>query len=150
IFNWLLYGYGVPAAAFWLAGHLLRKRADDVPTRMTEAAAILFTVLVAFLEIRHYVNDGDIYRRIASLNEVGLQVCVLLAIAIGLERVRERTQSVVYDVGAVAVAGLALVIIIWELVLFENPWFKHTRVGGLILNLILLAYGLPAVLAGTL
>jgi len=54
IFNWLLYGYGVPAAAFWLAGSILRRRADDVPARMTDAAAILFTVLVVFLEIRHY------------------------------------------------------------------------------------------------
>ncbi len=36
ILNWLLYGYGVPAAAFWLAGHLLRSRADDVPARMAE------------------------------------------------------------------------------------------------------------------
>ena len=46
IFNWLLYGYGVPAAAFWYAGHLLRRRADDAPARMADAAAILFTVLL--------------------------------------------------------------------------------------------------------
>jgi len=41
-FNWLLYGYGVPAAAFWYAGYLLRRRADDVPARMADSAAILF------------------------------------------------------------------------------------------------------------
>ena len=62
IFNWMLYGYGVPALAFWVAGHLLRKRADDQPSRMVDSAAILFTVLTAFLEIRHFMNDGDIYR----------------------------------------------------------------------------------------
>ena len=62
IFNWILYGYGVPAMAFWVAGHLLRKRADDLPTRMVESAAILFTALTALLEIRHYMNGGDIYR----------------------------------------------------------------------------------------
>ena len=48
IFNWLLYGYGVPAAAFWIAGWLLRRRADDLPARMVDAGAILFTVLLAF------------------------------------------------------------------------------------------------------
>ena len=32
IFNWLLYGYGVPAAAFWPGGQLLRRRRDDVPS----------------------------------------------------------------------------------------------------------------------
>src|SRR5262249_46751401 len=62
IFNWLLYGYGVPALSFWFAGYLLRRRADDVPARMVDSAAILFTVLFAGLEIRHYVNSGDVYR----------------------------------------------------------------------------------------
>ena len=28
IFNWLLYGYGVPAISFWVAGWLLRQRGD--------------------------------------------------------------------------------------------------------------------------
>ena len=42
IFNWLLYAYGVPALAFWTAGHLLRRRGDDLPSRMTDSAAILF------------------------------------------------------------------------------------------------------------
>ncbi len=150
IFNWLLYGYGVPAAAFWLAGYLLRRRADDVPARMTDAAAILFTVLVAFLEIRHYVNDGDIYGRSSGLTEAALQVCAGLAIAIGLERVRARTQSIVHDMGAMAVAALVLLAVVWRLLLVENPWWHRTPVGGMFFNLILLGYGLPAVLAGAL
>ena len=75
IFNWILYGYGVPALAFWVAGWLLRQRADDVPSRMVDAAAILFTVLCATLEIRHYIYAGDIYYRSAGLTEVALQVC---------------------------------------------------------------------------
>ena len=41
IFNWLLYGYGVPALSFWVAGWLLRRRADDLPARMADAGAIL-------------------------------------------------------------------------------------------------------------
>ena len=55
IFNWLLYGYGIPAAAFWLGGYLLRRRADDAPARMVDSGAILLTVLTAFLEIRHFI-----------------------------------------------------------------------------------------------
>ena len=62
IFNWLLWGYGVPAASFWLGGHLLRRRADDVPARMADSAALLFAVLLAFLEIRHYMTGGNIFR----------------------------------------------------------------------------------------
>src|SRR5713226_10558995 len=59
IFNWLLYGYGIPAAAFWLGATLLRRRADDAPARTVDSGAILLTVLTAFLEIRHVVNQGD-------------------------------------------------------------------------------------------
>jgi uncharacterized membrane protein len=150
IFNWLLYGYGVPAAAFWLAGHILRRRADDVPARMTDATAILFTVLTAFLEIRHYVNDGDIYGRSSGLLEAALQVCAGLAIAIGLERVRARSKSIVHDMGALAIAALAALIIVWRLLLVENPWWNRTPVGGMFFNLVLLGYGFPAVLAGAL
>jgi uncharacterized membrane protein len=39
IFNWLLWGYGIPAASFWAGSHFLRQRADDAPLRTVEAAA---------------------------------------------------------------------------------------------------------------
>ena len=37
IFNWLLYGYGIPAAAFWLGGWLLRRRGDGEELSLTES-----------------------------------------------------------------------------------------------------------------
>jgi uncharacterized membrane protein len=150
IFNWLLYGYGVPAAAFWLAGYLLRRRADDMPCRMVESGAILFTVLLIFLEIRFVMNDGDVYRSTGGLGEVALQVSAFLAMAIGLERVRARTGSVVHDVGALILAALALGGIVFGLWGFENPLVTGRPVGGPFVNLILLGYGLPAVLAAIL
>src|SRR5262245_1073026 len=150
IFNWLLYGYGVPAAAFWLGGYLLRRRADDVPTRTVESGAIVLTVLLAFLEIRHLVHLGDVYRASSSLAELGLQVCVGLAMVIGLERVRLRTGSVVHNVGALVIAALTLAAIVFGLALWENPMLTGAPVGGPFINLILLGYGLPAVLAAVL
>ena len=110
IFNWLLWGYGIPAASFWAGSILLRRGGDDAPLRTVESAAILFTVLLAFMEIRHAVNNGDVYRQSAGLTEVALQVCVALAMAIGLERLRIRTGSVIHNAGAVLLtvfAGLA-------------------------------------------
>jgi uncharacterized membrane protein len=150
IFNWLLYGYGVPAASFWLAGHLLRRRADDMPCRMVESGAILFTVLVVFLEIHHAVNHGEFYRPAGGLAEVALQVSAALAMAIGLERLRARTGSIVHDVGALVLAGLALVGIVLGLLGADNPLLAPAPVGGPFVNLILLGYGLPAVLAAIL
>jgi uncharacterized membrane protein len=147
IFNWLLYGYGVPAVSFWTAGHLLRRRADDAPARTVEAAAILFTVLLVFLEIRHAMNGGDVYAANGGLAELALQVSAGLAIAIGLEWLRVRTGNIVHAVGALIVAGITLVAIVIGLAVAENPLETGAPVGGRFLNLILLGYGLPAVLA---
>ena len=66
IFNWLLWGYGIPALSFWAASIFLRRGGDDAPLRTVESAAILFTVLLAFMEIRHAVNGGDMYRATAG------------------------------------------------------------------------------------
>jgi uncharacterized membrane protein len=147
IFNWLLYGYGIPAAAFWVAGWLLRRRADDLPARMVDAGAILFTVLLAILEIRHYVTGGDIYHWSSGFTETALYVNVGLAMTIGLERVRGRTGSVVHNVGALVIAVVTLLVIVFELVIVVGPRFNNNPVGGAFFNLILLGYGLPAVLA---
>ncbi len=149
-FNWLLYGYGVPALAFWRAGWLLRCRADDVPSRTLDAAAILFVVMFAVLEIRHAMNAGDVYAARGGLGEVALHVCVGLALAIGLERLRQRTGNVVHDAGALIIAALTLMLIVTELFGAANPRLSGVPVGGVFLNLILLGYGLPAGLAITL
>src|SRR5262249_9206469 len=146
IFNWILYGYGVPTAAFWLGGYLLRCRADDVPARLCDSAALFFGVLLVFLEIRHYITSGDIYRVSSTLTEIALQVSAGLAIVIGLERLRQRTHSIVHDVGALMIAGLTLLAIVFGLGLVANPMLWPRPVGGPFFNLILLGYGLPAVL----
>jgi uncharacterized membrane protein len=150
IFNWLLYGYGVPAAAFWYAGWTMRKRADDVPVRMVESGALLFTVLLVFLEIRHLMNQGTVFRDNTGLAELALQVCCGLAMAIGLERLRHRSGSIIHDIGALVVAALTLCGILIGLAAVENPLFTGDPVGGSFLNLILLGYGLPAILTGAL
>ncbi len=147
IFNWLLWGYGIPAASFWAGSILLRRGGDDAPLRSVEAAAILFTVLLAFMEIRHAVNDGDPYFTSAGLTEVALQVCVALAMATGLERLRLRTGSVVHNAGALLLTAFAGLATVGGLLLLEQPLLWTIDVGGRFVNLLLLAYALPAVLA---
>ncbi len=147
IFNWLLWGYGIPAASFWAASYFLRRRGDDAPLRAVESAAILFTALLAFMEIRHAVNGGDVYRDIAGLTEVALQVCAALAMAIGLERLRIRTGSIVHNVSAVLLTAYAGLAAIFGLLLLDNPALWSIDVGGVFINRILLGYAMPAVLA---
>lgn len=146
IFNWLLWGYGLPALSFWTASHFLRRRGDDAPLRMVEAAAVLFTALLAFMEIRHLATGGRMTSP-PSLLEFALQVCVTLAMAIGLERLRLRSRSVVHNVGALVLTVIAGLISVFGLLILENPiLWTRIDVGGLVFNLLLLGYALPAVL----
>jgi uncharacterized membrane protein len=147
IFNWLLWGYGIPAASFWSASIFLRRRGDDAPLRTVESAAILFTVLLAFMEIRHAVNGGDVYRDTTGLPETALQVCVALALAIGLERLRIRTGSVVHNFGAVVLTVFAGLAAVFGLLFLDNPAIWPINIGGAFVNSILLGYAMPAVLA---
>ena len=147
IFNWLLYGYGVPALSFWVAGWLLRRRADDLPARITDAGAILFTVLLVIFEIRHYITGGDIYRPVNDITEAALDVNAGLALTIALERIRGRTGSIVHNVGALVIAALTLCTIVFELIIVPGLGFNHAPIEGAFFNTILLGYGLPAVLA---
>lgn len=146
ILNWLLWGYGVPALSFWAASIFLRRRADDAPLRMVETAAILFTALLAFMEIRHFATGGRMTVA-PSLLEFALQACVTLAMAIGLERLRLRSRSIVHDVGAVVLTAIAGLVSVFGLLILENPLLlSSVNVGGLLFNLLLLGYALPAVL----
>jgi uncharacterized membrane protein len=147
IFNWLLWGYGIPALSFWVASIFLRRRGDDAPLRTVEAAAILFTVLLAFMEIRHAVNGGDVYRDTAGLTETALQICVALAMAIGLERLRIRTGSIIHNVAAVLLTVFAGLAIVAGLLFLDNPALWRISIDGAFINTLLLGYAIPAVLA---
>jgi uncharacterized membrane protein len=149
VFNWLLWGYGVPAASFWLTGHMLRRQADDAPARVIDAAAILFTVMLIVFEVRHYLT-GDPYGEGSPLAETALDVSLLLAVVIGLERLRLKSGSVIHDLGAQFLAAIVFIMIVFSLGVSDNPFFTGEPVGGRFVNLIMLGYGLPAVLAGIL
>jgi len=147
IFNWLLYGYGVPALSFWVAGWLLRRRADDLPARMVDSGAILFTVLLVIFETRHYIAGGDIYQPVSDITEAAIDVNAGLGLTIGLERIRGRTGSVVHNIGAMLIAALTLCAVAFEFAVVASPRFYDEPINGVFFNMILLGYGLPAVLA---
>ena len=150
IFNWLLWGYGVPALAFWVGGIILRRRGDDLASRSVDSAAITFTALTAMLEIRHLMNDGDIYHPSASLGEVGLQTSTALAMTIGLDRVHARTGSVIHNIASWIFGIGAMLGVLIAIGINCNPILTGDPVGGIVFNTLLLGYGMPAVLMGIL
>ena len=150
ILNWLLWGYGVPAVAFFLASRLMERHGRDWITRLVESLALVFATFLVVFEIRHaihgYIDAGE-----SNHLEAGLLATSALAFATLLVRVDIRRPDPVYRVGSqifsaisVAIAGLGLLVL-------PNPLFSHEEIlGGAIFNSLIPAYLLPAVLAGGL
>lgn len=120
IFNWLLIGYGVPAAAFAGAARLLRRR-EDVPLQVARGLAIALSGFLVFFEIRHAMNSGVIFARSASLAEVGLQTFSATMFAIVLTRIGGGAPPALYR-WATGIAGAIAALLAGVGLLFtENP-----------------------------
>ena len=66
--------------------------------------------------------------------------------AIGLERLRIRTGSIVHNIGAVLLTAFAGLASVFGLLLLDNPVIWPIDIDGVFINLLLLGYALPAVL----
>ena len=106
IFNWLLFGYGVPAAAFAYAGRLLRRQADDIPARVADALAVLFAAFLVFFEIRHAMNGGDPFAPASGLVEQGLMSVSAFGFALALTRLEAARANVVFRWASLAAGAL--------------------------------------------
>lgn len=146
LLNWILYGYGVPAAAFYAAARWFRRDGDDRLVRLLEGGALAFAALLATLEI-HELLLGPPGGPSHGLLEASLQTIVWLAMAIGLGASPGLAARPVALWGRRVLSGLAVGrIVLWQLLL-HNPLWSGEKVGHLpVLNLLLLAYGVPAAL----
>ena len=93
------------------------------------------------------MNGGDVYRGIAGLTETALQVCAALAMAIGLERLRLRSGSIVHNISAVLLTLFAGAAALFGLLFWDNPVVWRIVIGGEFINALLLGYAIPAMLA---
>ncbi|MDR3493743.1 MAG: DUF2339 domain-containing protein [Ancalomicrobiaceae bacterium] len=154
IFNWLLYGYGVPALGFGYAAHAFRRRQakeaeNDAAIAIIEALAVIFTGLLMVLEIRHLVHGGDVYARGSSLMEMGLMISVGLIFSAALSRLAGRLGSPIYDGASLVIASASLFVCLVGLLFGFNPAFSGEDVGeNIFFNDLLLGYLVPALAAG--
>jgi uncharacterized membrane protein len=146
--NWILYGYGIPAAAFYWTAKRFRVRADDKLVMVLEAGALSFAVLLVTLEIRNLVAgalDDLSYRML----ERSLQSLAWGAIAYGLLVFRRRHERPVLLWGWRILAGLAVGQVVGLQLLVFNPLWSGESVGLVpIANQLFLAFAAPAVLVG--
>ncbi len=149
VFNWLLFGYGVPAVAFGFAARAMRlARGEDTPVRVAQALSLMCAALLVFFEIRHALNGGDPYSKNSGLIEQGLFATAALAFSLVLMRLSASSQSPVLYIASLAFGVTSALVMLFGLGLFENPYLTDQAIeGGRIFNAIILSYGLPAVLA---
>ena len=149
ILNWLLFGYGVPAAAFGFAARVMRRASgEDLPVQIAQALSVIFSALLVFFEIRHALNGGDPYAKSSGLIEQGLFATASLGFSLALMRLDTMRASPVFRFASLAFGVISALVSIFGLGLIENPYFSGEVIeGGWFFNAILLSYGLPAVLA---
>ena len=151
IFNWLLFGYGIPAFGFALAGRVMRSRGDDVPVRVADALGVLFSVFLVFFEIRHAMNGGDPYAPGSGLLEQGLLAVASFGFGIVLTRLDASRSNIVFRYASLAAGAVGMGLAVIGLGLRWNPLLRHEPVeGGVILNALVLSYLMPGLLAGLL
>lgn len=148
IFNWLLFAYGVPAAAFGLAARMMRRASgEDRPVQIAQALSVIFLALLFFFEIRHALNGGDPYAKSSGLIEQGLFATTSLAFSLALTGLDTMRASPVFRFASLVFGVISALVSFFGLVLIENPYFSGEAIeGGRFFNAVLLSYGLPAVL----
>lgn len=152
LLNWLLFGYGVPAVAFYAAARLLAKDADDIATRLSDALALVFAGLLVFFEIRHFLHGGDILALKTDHVEQGLLALAAIGISFALLKSGIGRGNPIYRAASLAFAAVSLVNIVIGLGLHDNPYLQldETIRGGVLLNTLVLGYLMPALAAALL
>jgi uncharacterized membrane protein len=146
-FNWVLYGYGIPAIAFWWAASRFRRSADDLLVMVLEAGTLAFIWLFVTLEIRTLVA-GSLTAPRYDLAEQSLQTIAWLALAYGWLRLYRHSGRRPLLWGWRLLAGLAALHTPLFQLLASNPLWSADPVGNWpVVNLLSLAYLAPAVFA---
>jgi uncharacterized membrane protein len=147
LLNWVLYGYGLPAASFAGAAWLFRKSTRGLLVTLLDAGALVFGVLLVSLEIRLLVT-GSLAKPEYRLPEQSLQALSWLAIGVVLALRNLRAPNVVSYVGSRLLVVLAAVQVFLIQLLAANPFITHEFIGNWpVIDLLMLAYALPAAFA---
>jgi uncharacterized membrane protein len=148
ILNWILYSYGLAIAALLVGLHFLRPSGERWLILATEASIALLAFVLITLEVRSLFDPDAMMAPAADFMERAVYVLAWGAFALGaLWIARTRRDAVVLWAwrasGALATAtALAIQVVL------ANPVFEPADVGSWpILNGLLLAYALPAVMA---
>ncbi len=149
LLNWIGYGYGLPILALVAAAELALAAEDEEVTRLTQWLAILLGLAFASLQLRQLFSPGDLLELSGfDFFEAASYGIAWLLLALGLLQAGRRWPGRVPPLAAGLLANLALLELLFLPAIFLNPLWTHASVGSWpILNRLLFAYGMPAILA---
>ena len=151
VFNWILPGYGIPAAAFGFAAWQLARTTNGRPRLVMEAVAALFALLTLAMLVRHAMNGGVITSDVPTLAEQAIYTLIALGGGAMLVALDMRSPSPVLRYGSLGIGVVSVLSIVGQHFLVLNPLFTNESTGTIVFfNLLFLAFLLPAAAAAGL
>jgi uncharacterized membrane protein len=145
--HWSLWTCG--GATLFSALAAMQCRSSPLLQRWLEAATLHLLVLTLGAEVRYWLYDGNIFIHRYSLTEAAINTSLWTALALAYYRrglVSEHLQ-VLYRFASRILLTMALGSYAVAAVL-HNPWWSDEPIGITpVFNLLLLAYGLPVIMA---
>lgn len=151
LFNWLLYGYGIPLLAFAAAAVLARRQGpgEEQFATLLELGALAFAFALVTLEVRQVYHPGDLASAEVGFAEWGTLISAWLGLGLGVLMANRQRLLPSLELGGRALLGLGAVAALFGPGVIDNPLWTHEAVGEtLLFNLLLWSFGLPAVLLG--
>lgn len=150
ILNELWLYLALPSAASAGAAWLLSRHVSDKWSQAMEALALAFAALFAVFQVRHFMNDGDLFAPVLTLEELSLQILVGLCFSLGLSRITDVGRLSLFSIAAMGAMGVSLFSLVVGAMLAENPMLESATIvkGGMFFNTLLLAYFAPGLLLG--
>jgi uncharacterized membrane protein len=145
--SWIVYGYGIPALAFFAAARLFRTADVEPLVILLKAGGLVFSVLFVSLQIRVFIA-GSLDAPMYGLLEESLHSIAWLSIGTGLALYHRHSEDSIAFYGSRILLTVAAAQIVLLQLLLSNPLFAHEFVGNYpLINVLFLAYAVPAVYA---
>ena len=145
VFGWVVYGYGLPALAFYAASRLFRTDRRSPLVTLCEMAAVGAGFLMVALQLRLW-TAGALASPTNDLRDMAVQSLWWLMAAAALLRPHgDRLGGWTVPAGKVLLAAAAVQIVLGQIIA-RNPLTVGEPVGTTpVLNLLALAYLAPAI-----
>ncbi len=148
VVNKLILLLGLPAGVMIAAGEVLRRFGKEILGGVVSAIGLAIAGLFVSLEIRHWLNDGNIDARGFSLAEAAAQALAAMGFTAGLQRIGTWSGVAIYRHAATVASAIGALLIALGLLLRANPYLSGERVGATpVFNMLLPGYLLTGLAA---